>query len=185
MKALWRKKLGRPSYRSSSASSRQLWLPSELPRAWATAHSQSEQKLVNLSASAISHTRGCGFLFFIKRDFVTFDFVTLRASQLWMSSKLSDSQQYIAWYRNLCRDQNTRLLFCYLHFILGISLCLTRKCLWTHSISSHTQKTCLYSAESSKNFKIPQSIDHNLAFITPAMNSQECLFISSRSHKIH
>ena len=143
------------------------------------------QKLVNLSASAISHTRGCGFLFFIKRDFVTFDFVTLRASQLWMSSKLSDSQQYIAWYRNLCRDQNTRLLFCYLHFILGISLCLTRKCLWTHSISSHTQKTCLYSAESSKNFKIPQSIDHNLAFITPAMNSQECLFISSRSHKTH
>ena len=124
MKALWRKKLGRPSFRSSSASSRQPWLPSELRVAWATAQSHSEHRLVNLSASAISHTRGCGFLFFIKRDFVTFDFVTLRASQLWMSSKLSDSQQYIAWYRNLCRNQNTCLFF---YVVCILSLVYRRK----------------------------------------------------------
>ena len=48
--------------------------------------------------------------------------------------------------------------------------------LWTQSLHI-LEKTRLYSAESGKNLKIPQSIDHNLTFIITALDSQECLFI--------
>ena len=64
MKALWRRKLGRPSFRSSWASYRQPSLPSEPPRAWATArlYSDDDEHSLTKRLAALKRSR-CQFSF--------------------------------------------------------------------------------------------------------------------------
>ena len=76
MKALWRRKLGRPSFRSSYQSSRQLWLPLERPRAWATAqsHSENEITLSNTNGLTASTSAVSFFVFYLPVIHFRWDF---------------------------------------------------------------------------------------------------------------